>query len=149
MTETKTEMKYHTNTRWRRYVAHPHYAVGLGIFTIVSAMLVWWFMLSTFESHELDKLLLGETVLMVEIALACKKAIDEGGHFPVRYIMLFVFTALGFDLAIYKAESGVWIFAVKAAVFISFGYVYMHLNMLHRQAIRDECALEEGAHKTQ
>jgi hypothetical protein len=121
--------------RLLRYWANPHYTVGLLVFSAVALWLAYLFIFTTWETGWLDKERLGDLILISEVALACKKAIEEEGHFPVRYIMLFVLTALGFSLAINKTDLGVVVFAMEGIFFVMFGFVYIHFNKVHRDAM--------------
>lgn len=130
----------------KKYWENPHYTVGLVLFSFMTAVLGFHLGVETWQTTTLNKHALLDVVLIGEVALACKKAIHEGGHFPVRYIPVFVITALGFSVMISKQDMTVAMFVAQVLALAGLSFVYMQLNSLHRKAVQEE--RREEAHRS-
>lgn len=103
------------------------------IFSIAMIPLVCY---SVFEiySHlynykNIDLALIGQCILMFELLLASITAFNENGHFPIRYLLIFIISALIFYLALNKSilewySLLVYVFSI---VILSISYIYIKI----------------------
>jgi len=76
---------------------------------------------------------IGTFILMFELLLASVTAFYENGHFPIRYLMIFVVSALIFHLALNKSTMEVYSIISYTLSIIVLSLTYIYIKILNKK----------------
>lgn len=72
---------------------------------------------------------IAKLVLLFELLLASLTAYGEKGHFPVRYLLLYIISALSFNLSLEKNSMDWYVMLVHVISIILFSITYIWIKI--------------------
>lgn len=76
---------------------------------------------------------IGYIVLCFELVLAGLKAITEGGHFPLRYLITFLISAIIFYVAVNKSTINAVMFTLYIGSIIGLSLFYIYVKQVSKK----------------
>ena len=88
---------------------------------------------NNFLVYNFDFTYIGYLILTFELSIAGFKAVEEDGHFPLRYLVIFLISALIFYVSVNKSTldiSSLAFFIISIIVLIP---VYLYISVLNKK----------------
>ncbi len=102
-----------------------------GVFSIFMALLVGkigFDVFLSFNSNVFELKEVSSLILLMELSFMGLKAVLEGGHFPLRYLVLFLDTAFILNLSVSKGEYSPIKIMVNITSIVILSYLYLFIN---------------------
>lgn len=107
--------------------------VFFGIFFIPLVLIEGYIVYIEIYKEDIKMKDISHFILMFELLLASVTAYQENGHFPIRYLMIFIVSALIFYLALNKAHMSSFDILIDSIAISILSLTYLFIKILNKK----------------